>query len=321
MKEKHGMATLTRKALAAAVALAAALSLAACGTSDDSDSSASGSDSASGSTSKLQEFDTSGIKKNEKIAAMLPDSITKDGILLNGADTTYAPDAFIDEDGKTPVGYDIDLTKALAAVFGLKPKVVTSTLDTIIPSVGTKYDLGISALTVSKEREEAVDFVTYFQAGMTYAVQKGNPKKVDTSDLCGVKVAVQTGSTEETDINKMAEDCAAAGKSKMEIFSYDQQTDVTTAVVTGKAAIFYADTPVTNYAIKQTGDELETLGEDVDVKPQAIAVKKGDTQTAQAVKLALEELMKDGTYDKIMQKWGIESGAIDTPEINPVIED
>jgi polar amino acid transport system substrate-binding protein len=251
---------------------------------------------------------------------MLPDSITKDGILLNGADTTYAPDAFIDADGKTPVGYDIDLTKALAAVFGLKPKVVTSTLDTIIPSVGSKYDLGISALTVSKEREEAVDFVTYFQAGMTYAVQKGNPKKVDLSNLCGVKVAVQTGSTEEVDINAKAKECEKAGKAKMEVLSYDQQTDVTTAVVSGKAAVFYADTPVTNYAIKQTGDELQTLGKDVDVTPQAIAVKKGDTQTAQAVKLALEELIKDGTYDRIMQKWGIESGAIDKPVINPSVE-
>lgn len=312
------MATFARKALVAALALATTLSLAACGTTDESDTSSS-SDSAS-TTSDLQKFDTSGIKKNEKIAAMLPDSITKDGVLLNGADTTYAPDAFIDADGKTPVGYDIDLTKALAAVFGLKPKVVTSTLDSIIPSVGTKYDLGISALTVSKERMEAVDFVTYFQAGMTYAVQKGNPKKVDTSDLCGVKVAVQTGSTEEVDINAAAKACEKAGKAKMEILSYDQQTDVTTAVVSGKAAIFYADTPVTNYAIKQTGDELQTLGEDVDVTPQAIAVKKGDTKTAQAVKLALEELIKDGTYNRIMQKWGIESGAIDKPVINPDVK-
>lgn len=315
------MSTLRSKAVALVVAVATAVSLAACGTTDSSEPSTGGkSDSGSSSTSKLQEFDTSKIKKNDKIAAMLPKSITKDGVLLNGADTTYAPDAFIDSDGKTPVGYDIDLTKALAAVFGLKPKVVTSTLDTIIPSVGSKYDLGISALTVSKERSEAVEFVTYFQAGMTYAVQKGNPKKVDVSNLCGVKVAVQTGSTEETDINKMAKDCEKSGKPKMEIFSYDQQTDVTTAVVTGKAAVFYADTPVTNYAIKQTGDKLQTTGKDVDVTPQAIAVKKGDMQTAKAVQLALEELMKDGTYNRIMQKWGVESGAISKPVINPTVD-
>lgn len=306
---------LYKKAFAALIAAATLTSFAACGTTDEDDTSASSDGSST--TSKLQEFDVSDIKKNEKIAAMLPDSITKDGILLNGADTTYAPDAFIDADGKTPVGYDVDLTKALAAVFGLKPKVVTSTLDSIIPSVGTKYDLGISALTVSKERSEAVEFVTYFQAGMTYAVQKGNPKKVDLNNLCGVKVAVQTGSTEEVAINDLAKKCETDGKAKMEVLSYDQQTDITTAVVTGKAAVFYADTPVTNYAIKQTGDELETIGKDVDVTPQAIAVKKGDMQTAKAVQAALQELMDDGVYDRIMKKWGIESGAIDKPVINP----
>lgn len=314
------MSMLYKKTLATLISAAALLSFAACGTTDEADTSASAT-SGETKTSDLQTFDVSDIKKNDKIAAMLPGSITKDGILLNGADTTYAPDAFIDADGKTPVGYDIDLTKALAAVFGLKPKVVTSTLDSIIPSVGSKYDLGISALTVSKERNEAVEFVTYFQAGMTYAVQKGNPKKVDPSNLCGVKVAVQTGSTEEVDINAAAKQCEADGKAAMEVLSYDQQTDVTTAVVTGKAAIFYADTPVTNYAIKQTGDELETVGEDVDVTPQAIAVKKGDMQTAKAVQLALQELIDNGAYDRIMQKWGIESGAIDKPEINPAIED
>lgn len=176
-------------------------------------------------------------------------------------------------------------------MFGLKENTVSSTFDSIIPSVGSKYDIGISSFTVTKERMEAVDFVTYFKAGSTFVVQKGNPNKVDSSNLCGVKVAVQTGTTQEEEVNKDNEQCKADGKDAIDIQSSKLQTDVTTAVASGKADIFYADTPVAGYAIKQTGDTLEALGEDVGVTPEAVAVKKGDSKTAEAVQKAIQKLM------------------------------
>ena len=82
---------------------------------------------------------------------------------------------------------------------------------------------------------EAVDFVTYFKAGSTFVVQKGNPNKVDSSNLCGVKVAVQTGTTQEEEVNKANEQCKADGKDAIDIQSSKLQTDVTTAVASGKA--------------------------------------------------------------------------------------
>ena len=182
-----------------------------------------------------------------------------DGTLTVGTDTSYAPAEFLAEDGKTPVGFDVDLSKALAAVFGLKENTVSSTFDSIIPSVGSKYDIGISSFTVTKERMEAVDFVTYFKAGSTFVVQ--------------------TGTTQEEEVNKANEQCKADGKDAIDIQSSKLQTDVTTAVASGKADIFYADTPVAGYAIKQTGDTLEALGEDVGVTPEAVAVKKGDSRS------------------------------------------
>ncbi|MBT1166491.1 ABC transporter substrate-binding protein [Bifidobacterium simiarum] len=306
------------KALAAAsIAAATLFSMAACGTSDSADTSSSDSSSKSSST---QGFDTSSIKKDDELAALLPDSVKSDGVLKVGTDTSYAPAEFLAEDGKTPVGFDVDLTKALAAEFGLKPETVTATFDSIIPSVGSKYDIGISSFTVTKERLEAVDFVTYLKAGSTFVVKKGNPSKIDSSDLCGKKVAVQTGTTQEEEINKANDACKAAGKSSIDIQSSKLQTDVTTAVASGKADIFYADTPVAGYAIKQTGDTLEALGEDVGVTPEAVAIKKGDTKTAEAVQKAVQKLMDDGTYKKILDTWGVSSGAIDKAEINPAVE-
>ena len=305
------MFKIMKSAAAAALSAAMLLAVAACGTSD---AATDGQGKASNTTTG---YDVSAVAKDDAIAALVPESVAKDGELSVGMELSYAPAEFLAEDGKTPVGFDVDLSKALAAVFGLKEEAISSTFDSIIPSVGSKYDLGISSFTVTKERMQAVDFVTYFKAGSTYVVQKGNPNKVDSSNLCGVKVAVQTGTTQEEEVNKANEQCKADGKDAIDIQSSKLQTDVTTAVASGKASIFYADSTVSAYAIKQTGDTLETLGEDAGGVPEAVAIKKGDTKTAEAVQKAIQKLMDDGTYKKILDTWGVGSGAIDKAEINP----
>ena len=286
---------------------------AACGTSDDSDASASKSSSKS---SELTGYDVSGVKKDDAIAKMLPDYVTKDGKLTIGMDTSYAPAEFLAADGKTPVGFDVDIAKALAGVFGLEADPETANFDSIIPAVGAKYDIGISSFTVTKERLEAVDFVSHFNAGSAWAVKKGNPNKVDTSDLCGLKIAVQTGTTQEEEVNKGAEQCKADNKLDIQILPNKLQTDVTTNVVTGKADVFYADSPVAGYAIAQTDGELETLGKTEGIAPEGIVVKKGDQQMDEALQKALQKLIDDGTYMKILKYWGVQDGAISKPEIN-----
>ena len=239
----------------------------------------------------------------------------KDGELSAGMELSYAPAEFYAEDGKTPVGYDIDMTKAIAKTLGLKPNIVSSMFDTIIPSIGSKYDLGITAMTITEERMQSVDFVSYYRAGSTWAVKRGNPKKLDTSNMCGAKIAVQTGTVQEEEANTIAKGCEADNKA--EVMSYKRQAEAATAVATGKADAFYADSPVAGYAISQTDGQLEALGDVEGVAKQGIAVKKGNTQLAEAVQKAVQKLMDDGTYMKILKHWGVESGALDKAEINP----
>ena len=310
MEAKKSLKTVAACALSVVMLFAGA----ACGTSDGSDDAAS-SDSGSKS-SELTGYDVSSVQKDDDIAKLLPDYVTKDGKLTIGMDTSYAPAEFLAEDGKTPVGFDVDIAKALAQVFGLEADPETANFDSIIPSVGSKYDIGISSFTVTKERLEAVDFVSHFDAGSAWAVKKGNPNKIDTSDLCGKKVAVQTATMQETAANKMAKQCKADGKAEMDVISSKLQTDVTTNVVTGKADVFYADSPVAGYAIAQTDGELETLGKTEGIAPEGIVVKKGDQQMDEALQKALQKLIDDGTYMKILKYWGVQDGAISKPEIN-----
>ncbi|KAB7787329.1 ABC transporter substrate-binding protein [Bifidobacterium cebidarum] len=308
------------KTLAAAALSAAMLfTAAACGTTDEA-TSGSGSDSGSGEAKTITSYDVSSVKKDDAIAALLPESVTKDNKLTIGTNPSYAPAEFLDADGKTQIGYDMDLAHALGNVFGLKTEIVSSNFDTIIPAIGSKYDLGIAAFTITKERMESVDFVSYFTSGMAYAVAKGNPNKVDANDLCGLNVAVETGTVEEDAINETAKQCKADGKKDITIQSSKQQTDATTAVVTGKADVFFADSPVVGYAIAQTDGQLEQLGKDFDSVPNAIAIKKGDAGTTEAVQKAMQKLMDDGTYSKILQHWGVESGALTKAEVNPDVE-
>ena len=101
-----------RKLAVFALSAAMIVSLGACGTSEKSDSAAS---SDSESSSNTTGYDVSGVTKDDDIAAMLPESVTKDGKLTVGMDTSYAPAEFLAEDGKTPVGFDSDTAKAVQA--------------------------------------------------------------------------------------------------------------------------------------------------------------------------------------------------------------
>ncbi|KFI58485.1 ABC transporter substrate-binding protein [Bifidobacterium choerinum] len=300
----HGL-----KRFAAALAGAALLfGAAACGTSDDSGDAGA---------AKQGAFDVASVKKDDAIAAMVPKSVADSGKLTVGMELSYAPAEFLADDGKTPQGYDVDLAKALGRVFGLDTEIVSSTFDSIVPSVGSKYDLGITAMTITQERMDAVDFVSYYKAGSSWAVKKGNPENVNTDDLCGMKIAVQVGTTQEEEANEIKAQCKADGKKAVEVLPSKLQTDAATAVVTGKADVFYADSPVAGYAISQTGDQLEELGSAEGVVKQGIAIKKGDTELAKAVQAGMQHLMDDGDYMKILKAWGVQNGAIDKAEIDP----
>ena len=305
------------KAFAGATALLLGLSLAAC-SSSDSGSGASGTASETASAS----FDPTTVQKDEELAALAAKApIGEDGTLVLGVDTSYAPAEFIADDGKTPIGYDIDLAKATAALLGLEVDIQTSSFDSIIPGIGTKYDAGWSSFTVTNERLKAVDFVSYFTAGEAYAVQKGNPQGVDSANLCGVAVGVQTGTIEDEEIQAASDKCTQAGNEAIGIQRFDAQSDVTTALVGGKVDIMFADSPIIGYAITQTNGQLEQLGDVIENAVQGVAVKKGDTASAEVLQKAIQKLIDDGTYDKVLTTWGVTDGAIPTSEINPTVSD
>ncbi|WP_157897783.1 ABC transporter substrate-binding protein [Mycolicibacterium rutilum] len=256
-------------------------------------------------------------EKVDEIANTVPEAIKSSGKLIIGVNIPYPPNEFKDPSGKI-VGFDVDLMNAISATLGLTPEYRESDFAKIIPSIqGGTYNVGMSSFTDTKEREESVDFVTYFNAGTLWAQRPGSP--IDPNNACGKKVAVQATTTQETEeLPAKSKACTDGGKPAIEIVPFDGQDAATNAVVLGQADAMSADSPVTSYAIKQSNGKLEAAGEIFDSAPYGWPVQKGSA-LAQSLQKALEHLIESGTYKEIAANWGVENGMIDKPVINGAV--
>ena len=282
------------------VAIAAALALTGCVNNDASSGSTGGTVSTGG--------------KDAAAAALLPSKIAKAGVIQVGVDATYAPNEYKDANGNA-VGWDIDLFNAVAKKLGVKAVYNIADFDSIIPKItGGKYDVGVSSFTDTTDREKQVNFVDYYSAGILWASPAG--KTVDPNNACGLKVAVETGTVEQTDdIPGKSKACVAAGKKPIQMLQFDGQDQATNAVVLGQADAMSADSPITEYAIAQSKGKLQAAGTSFEVAPYGIAVGKG-TKLDLAIQKALQSLLADGGYAKILNKWGVDSGAVTSITLN-----
>jgi len=256
---------------------------------------------------------------DQALADKVPAAVKSDGKILIGTDSSYAPNEFLDTDGKTVIGFDVDLFNAVAAKLGLTTEWQSAAFDAIIPGVQSgKYEAGVSSFTINDERKQQVNMVSYFNAGTQWGTKAGNPSGVQPDDACGKKVAVQTNTVQDTDdLPKKVDACESAGKPAITIDRYQRQDQATAAVVSGKDDAMLADSPVIAYAVKQTNGQLELLGDIYDAAPYGYVVNKDQAGFADALAGAVAALVSDGTYQQILRKWGVEAGAIDNPAVNP----
>ena len=283
------------------------VALAGCGSSSSNSTSTTTSTTAASTVSPA-------------IAAQVPAAIKAKGSLNVATEAQYAPNEFIASNGHTIIGMDAELITAIAAVMGLKVTLINSNFETIIPGLAAgRYDLGVSSFTDTKERQKVVDFVTYFTAGISfYAKSTANPGVKTVADLCGKKVAVEKGTTEQEEATKQNGTCSKEGKKSVTVLVFPGQNAVNLAVSSGRAELGMADSPVVAYQIKQSDGQFKLIGESYAFAPYGIAIPK-TSGMAQPILAALKQLMSNGTYLKILDKWGIQAGAISNPTINGAI--
>jgi polar amino acid transport system substrate-binding protein len=258
------------------------------------------------------------VAKDEALARLVPAEVAADGKIVVGSDASYPPNEFLGTDGRTIIGMDVDLGTAIAQKLGLGVEFQNAQFDGILPGLAAgKYEWGMSSFTINADREKTVDMVSYFNVGTKAAVVKGNPEHVSLDDLCGKPVGVQQGTVQVDDLNARNQKCQQQGKPAIALTILPQQTDVTLALTAKRVVAMLADAPVINYAISQTNGQLEALGEQYDAAPYGIAIQKGKGEFAKAVQGAVQALINDGSYDKIVSKWNGKDSEIKTSQLNP----
>jgi polar amino acid transport system substrate-binding protein len=248
------------------------------------------------------------------------------GKLVVCSDIPYPPQEMFDASGN-PTGSDIDIATEIANRLGLQVQVENAVFDTIIAAVtGGKCDIVVSAQNITPDRQKQVDMVAYFQAGQSFVVAKGNPKSINTTDdLCGKAIAAETGTTEVDYLNGtgdykgkgLSAACEAKGKGKIDVKEFPKDTDALAALLGGQVDAYFADSPVAGYYTVQHPDQFQLSG----VPPLAtalegISIPKDKTGLRDGVKAALLSMINDGTYQNILKKYGVDSGAVTAADVS-----
>ncbi|QIK62625.1 ABC transporter substrate-binding protein [Leucobacter viscericola] len=301
------------------IAASAALALTLTGCTDASKEAAN--DTKTSESPKLPTETISTLKADPALEALLPANVKTAGTLNVATDPTYAPFEVYADDNKTVVGLDADLAESLGQLLGLKVTFVPSGFDNIIPGLSSgKYDMAMSAFSVTDERKQNADFVVYHQSGSGVAVPTGNPKKLsmDPMTLCGKTIGAEKGSTQGMEImpdfNKQ---CEAAGKESIDIKLFPGTDKAITALSSGRVEGVVSGATGLGYQAKITGAFDLAEGGDYEPKPTGLVLPKGSDLTP-AITAAMEKLVTEKPYHEAFQKWGINDSNEVTPAQVPV---
>jgi polar amino acid transport system substrate-binding protein len=253
--------------------------------------------------------------------------IQRAGKIIIATDAMYPPNEF--KQGDRIVGFDVDLGTAIARRLGVKAEFQDVRFDTILQALDEdKYDISLSSFTDTREREGRFDFVTYLSAGTMLVVPKGNPRHLrpDGLSLCGKRIAVERGTTQEEELSRKdatrpnagarIDACQSNGRPPPIRMSYDDQAAANEALVRGTADATLTDSPSAIYEAKASAGRVQCSGRAYATALYGIAIPKREAELRDAVFKAMKELIADGAYRRLTGQWGLSDGAVPETRIN-----
>jgi polar amino acid transport system substrate-binding protein len=253
--------------------------------------------------------------------------IHRTGKILIATDALYPPNEF--KQGDQIVGFDVDLGTAIARKLGVTAEFQDVKFDRILQALDEgKYDISLSSFTDTREREGRFDFVTYLSAGTMLMVPKGNPRHLrpDGLSLCGKKIAVESGTTQEEELSRQdvtrpnagarVDACRSGHRPAPIRMSYDDQAEANAALATGQADASLTDSPAALYGAKASAGRIECSGDPYATALYGIAIPKREAGLRDTVFKAMKDLMADGTYQRLTGRWGVSTGAVPETRIN-----
>ena len=240
--------------------------------------------------------------------AMLPDDIKQKGTLVVAMPLDFEPFNYLDEKNEQ-TGLDVDMIRAVGDKLGLKVDIQRIGFASMIPSVsGGRVDAAMSAMGILPARLPLVSFVRYGHFSNGLVVRKGNPTGIRNDDACGHTIAVEKGTQPLLVWQKKSDECVAAGKAKIELLVFEGKGPQVLAVESGRAEAAGVGFATAIVAAKHSNGKMDAApggpvpGATVEC---GIAFNKQNVKLGQAIEAALKALVKDGTYDKIWEKWSL----------------
>ncbi len=244
-------------------------------------------------------------------ARLVTSKARKVGIFTSSI-TIYPPSEFVEKNGKTYTGWEVQLTNAVFKLLHLKVKYITVSVTANIPGVQDgRWQLSDGTWGVTKPRLKMVNFVTDLRAGTQLYVAKGTKLKIRSKqDVCGLTVAVQKATVEQTRAYAYQKTCSSLGKSPMHIQLYPSEPDVVLAVTGGRAEVAWTTGIPAGYVVKQHPGQFKLIGGNFTFSTIGIVVSKKYPGLARAMAAAINRLIKDGKYAKILRAWGVGKSGI-----------
>ena len=316
--------SITRRTAAAALGLTASLVLAACG--NPSDGGTTEVAAASGGTVKINlspDQKRVTTAKVDSIAAAVPEEIRKRGTLeIVDSSGSAAPLTFFATDNKTVIGVEPDIAYLVADVLGLEPHINTVSWENIFVGLDSaKYDVGFSNITVTEERKEKYDFATYREDNLGFEAKKGSGLKVTgPEDVAGKTVAVSSGTNQEKLLIEWSKENEKAGRKPVDIKYYQNDSDTYLALQSGRIDLYLGPNPTAAYHATTTG-KTEVVGTysgaGLTLQGLIAATTKKDSGLAKPLADAIDHVIDNGTYAKVLKRWGLADEAVTKSEINP----
>ncbi len=241
--------------------------------------------------------------------------------IIAGALTNTPPMLSYAADGTTLQGVIVDLAAEMSKRLGRQIEFKSMPFPGLLPAMQSKQiDIAFTLMNDTAERQKVVDFVDYYNFGTKLLVRKGNPEHIaGLESLCGKTAATVQGSTQVALVDDASAKCTAAGKPAITNLQFGQPADARLQVQTGRAAVFLGNSPVMVYLAQTAGDgKLFDVVPGVEYQPVpvGIAVAKDNPALRDELQKALAAMIADGSYLRILEKYGVESGAVKTAAIN-----
>ncbi|URN03512.1 ABC transporter substrate-binding protein [Actinomadura madurae] len=259
---------------------------------------------------------------DHELHGRLPAKNKASGKLISVNNGSFPPYEIAGSDGRSLSGASADLTTALSQLLGVKIEHVTvDGLPSLLTGIKAgRYDFAMGPVGDFPEREAANDFVDWVREFVVFAVLKGNPKHINSiTDTCGTKISVMAGGSAEDVVKKQSAKCVQEGKPAVEVQSYKDQPTAILAVRSHRVDGFFSSQAPLSYFVKQSGDDLELAGtgkpNGFDDLYQGSVVAK-DSPLRDVLLEGFRKLIENGTYKKVMTKWGLASNMLDKPGVN-----